>query len=512
MIARAKEQGVHLTTRQFFQEPTIAGQAEVAGQAQVVEAEQGLVSGPVPLTPIQYRFFETQKVEVDHWNQAMLFELHQPIQIDVLRKAVGQVMLHHDALRMQFIASSDGWQQVCLEAVNEFSVVCFDLSQTEDDYLPESIERVAGGLQASLDLAAGKVFRAALIDCGAERPDRLLLVAHHLVVDSVSWRILLEDLLRVVEQIEQGLPVSLPKKTTSYREWAQHLLELAQEEDLAGLELWPLATFEDSAPMPVDWANGSNLEADERVMPVILDKEDTQLLLQEVPQVYGTEINDVLLTALVRVYRRWTGAVSLWVDMEGHGRQFTFEDVDLTRTVGWFTAIYPVPLDLSGLPDIGEELKQVKETLRRYSPHGNQYGLLRYLAPKSEEVRHLREMIQPEISFNYLGQFDQALQMTERIALAKESSGAERSPNAKRPNLLSINGGVIKGCLKLDWAYSAAIHRPETIEFVANTYLEELRAVLAHCQDPTAGGYTPSDFPDMELDQDELDALLEELG
>jgi amino acid adenylation domain-containing protein/non-ribosomal peptide synthase protein (TIGR01720 family) len=512
VIARAKEQGVDLTTRQFFQEPTIAGQAEVAGQAQVVEAEQGLVIGQVPLTPIQHLFFETQKVEVDHWNQAMLFELRKPIEMDVLREAVRQVMLHHDALRMQFTDEPEGWQQVCLEEVNEFSVAYFDLSQTAEPYLSESIERAAAGLQASLDLAAGKVFRAVIIDCGVECPDRLLLVAHHLVVDSVSWRILLEDLLRVVEQIEQGKPASLPNKTTSYRAWAQHLAALAQKEALPGLDLWHQSALENIVPLPVDWVNGSNLEADEHELTVMLDEEATHSLLQEVPQVYGTEINDVLLTALARAYRCWTGAASLWVDMEGHGRQSTFEEVDLTRTVGWFTAIYPVALDLNGLPNIGEELKQVKETLRRYSPHGYQYGLLRYLAPQSEDVQQLQEMPQPEISFNYLGQFDQALQMTERIALAKESSGAERSPKAKRPNLLSINGGVINGCLKLDWAYSAAIHRSETIEFVANAYLEELRAVLAHCQDPTAGGYTPSDFPDMALDQDELDALLEELG
>jgi amino acid adenylation domain-containing protein/non-ribosomal peptide synthase protein (TIGR01720 family) len=512
VIARAKEQGVHLTTRQFFQEPTIAGQAEVAGQGQVVEAEQGLVSGPVPLTPIQQRFFETPQVDVDHWNQSMIFELRKAISMDVLREAVEKMMLHHDALRMQFVNASEGWQQLNLENVHEAAVLSIDLSQKSEQDLPEAIEQAAGEVQASLNLAAGKVFRAALIDCGAERPNRLLLVGHHLVVDSVSWRILLEDLLRLVAQFEEGLPVSLPKKTTSYRAWAQRLLELAQEEDLPGEELWPQAAFANRSALPVDWADGSNLEADERVMTVLLDEVDTQFLLQEVPQVYGTEVNDVLLTALVRAYRQWTGTASLWVDMEGHGRQSTFDDVDLTRTVGWFTTIYPVALDLTGLDDIGEELKQIKETLRRYSTHGYQYGVLRYLMTHRKDVQHLRELIAPEISFNYLGQFDQALQKTERIDLAKESSGADRSPKAKRPNLLSINGGVIKGCLKLDWAYSTAIHRPETIEFVANTYLEELRAVLAHCQDPTAGGYTPSDFPDMELDQEELDALLEELG
>jgi len=168
-------------------------------------------------------------------------------------------------------------------------------------------------------------------------------------------------------------------------------------------------------------------------------------------------------------------------------------------------------LDVVGLVDIGEELKLVKETLRKYSPHGYQYGLMRYLASQREDVQHLREMPQPAIGFNYLGQFDQSLQMTERIALAKESSGVDRSLEAMRSNLLSINGGVVGGYLKLDWSYSSAIHRQETIEYVANIYLEELYAVLVHCKNPTAGGYTPSDFPDMELDQDELDALLEEL-
>jgi non-ribosomal peptide synthase protein (TIGR01720 family) len=245
---------------------------------------------------------------------------------------------------------------------------------------------------------------------------------------------------------------------------------------------------------------------------VALDEEETRALLQDVPAAYGTEINDVLLTALAQSLERWTGAPELLVDLEGHGREDLFDDVDLSRTVGWFTTIYPVRLDLRALYGPGEALKAVKEQLRRIPRRGIGYGLLRYLSTGEAVQTRLGALPRPEISFNYLGQFDAMMAESSAFGPAAESTGPAHSPRGRRTHILSINGGIAGGRLRMEWGYSASLHRQETVERMAQEFVAALRALIAHCQSPDAGGYTPSDFPDADLSQDDIDALMAEIG
>jgi non-ribosomal peptide synthase protein (TIGR01720 family) len=233
--------------------------------------------------------------------------------------------------------------------------------------------------------------------------------------------------------------------------------------------------------------------------------------LQEAPEAYHTRINDLLLTALGQVLAEWTGKRTLLVDLEGHGREDIFDDVDLSRTVGWFTAIYPALLRLEKSRDPGEVLKSVKERLRTIPRRGLGYGLLRYLSGDEEIVEALRRLPQAEVSFNYLGQLDQALPADSLLAPARESGGPVHSPRGRRKHLLVVRGSVARGQLHLVWTYSEDIHRHATIERLAQSYIEALRALIAHCQSPEAGGYTPSDFPLAKLDQVELDQALGEI-
>jgi non-ribosomal peptide synthase protein (TIGR01720 family) len=324
----------------------------------------------------------------------------------------------------------------------------------------------------------------------------------------------LEDLQMAYQQLVGSEMISLSPKTTSFKRWAERLVEYAQS--AAVMEeraYWLTEARTKIAPLPVDYPEGraANAEASSRSVSVSLDVEETEALLHEVPEAYYTQINDVLLTALAQAFAEWTGRRALLLDLEGHGREAIFEDVDLSRTVGWFTSIFPVLLELGKTSDPGESLKSVKEQLRAIPNRGLGYGLLRYLSGDKEITAALQRLPQAEVSFNYLGQLDQALPADSPFRPARESGGQVHSLRGSRKHLLDVRGSIAGGQLHLVWTYSEKAHRRSTIEHLARSFVEALRSLIAHCQAPEAGGYTPSDFPLAQLDQEALDAAFEEV-
>ena len=276
------------------------------------------------------------------------------------------------------------------------------------------------------------------------------------------------------------------------------------------LDYWLALSRFDALPLPVDYpdmASSRGTVAQAATLSCSLSQEETRALLQEVPAVYHTQINDLLLTALVLTFAQWTGHESLLVDLEGHGREELFADdeIDLSRTVGWFTSIFPVRLDLRDIKaqELGPAIQSIKEQLRQIPRRGIGYGILRYL---SQDAR-LEKMPQAEVSFNYLGQATPPPTEALILGIAKESSGPPHSPQATRSHLLEINGIVAEGQLRLEWTYSQSIHQRATIQRLATGFIDALSALIAHCQSPEAGGYTPSDFPLAQLEQATVDRL-----
>jgi non-ribosomal peptide synthase protein (TIGR01720 family) len=511
IIAKANKVGLRLTPQQIFQHQTIAELAAISGTSQTIHAEQGTVSGGVHLTPIQRWFFELDVAEPHHWNQALLLEVNSPLDAAHLERAVAHLLQHHDAFRMRFTRDGESWRQVNAAAEATVPLSRVNLSTSPDSELRHAIEEAAGKAQSSLNLAEGPLVRVVYFELGSHRAGRLLIVAHHLVVDAISWRIILEDLNTAYEQSSRGEAIALPGKTTSFKTYAECLLKYAQTEAIWGeLDYWLAAGKQKAEPLPRDFAvtDEANTESTARTLRVGFGAEETRSLLQEVPRVYRTQINDVLLTALVRAFSRWTGHNSLPVDLEGHGRDAMVEDVDITRTVGWFTTLYPVLLSVEENDGHGEALKRVKEQLRAVPNQGLGYGLLRYLYRDERVTEELRRIPRAEISFLYLGQLDQAIAANSRFAPARESRGVTASPRAKRSHLLSVSSFVTGGQLQLDWTYSESLHATATVERLAESYLQTLRELVDHCLNTMTGGYTPSDFPDAELSQEELDRLL----
>ncbi len=491
VIARLQEAGLSLRAEQIFQKPTIAELAPLVTGARNSE-EQGVVTGVVPLTPIQRWFFETCEQQAHHFNQAVMLEVTEGVEGAALEKAIQKLLEHHDALRLRFSPAGNGWKQESAGAGSPFELKQVDVSGLAHAEQAAVISQVAEEIQQSLELAEGQLLRAALFHRGQGRTGRLLLVIHHLGVDGVSWRTLLEDLEKAYRQLKNGDEAALGAKTTSFKTWAERLEPYARTQAVEEqLPYWEMQGKEHLGRLPVDKEGTSNTVASEDHVTVRLEEEETRALLQEVPGAYQARSDEVLLAALAAAMERWTGQGRLRVDLEGHGREELFEDVDLSRTVGWFTALYPVVLDLAGAETPEDRLQAVSAHLKRVPMKGLGYGLLRY-SGRDEVVKRLKELPPAEVVFNYLGQFDASASKPPLFRPTKEETGPARSRQGLRSHLLEVNGLVFNWQLELTWSFSKNLHERATIERLAQDFMSELRSFIRRRKVATGNGHTPA--------------------
>ena len=515
--ARAAKAGFRLTPQQLFEHQTIAKLAEVVSTTQVVQAEQGLVIGLVPLTPAQHQFFELNQPELHYWNQAVLLEVLQSLNLALLEQTLEQLLIHHDALRLRFTHSESGWQQVNTSPQEVVPFTQIDLSALSSKAQKSAMEVAAAEIQASLNLSEGPIVRFALFELGTNKSSRLLIVIHHLGVDPGSWRILLEDLQTAYQQLSQGQVINLPQKTSSFKQWSIRLEEYARSEKLhKEQKRWLNERHKQVSRLPVDYPSGVNTVASEdQIVSVAFSEKETQALLQEVPRVYRTNTQEVLLTALVQAFRQWTSVNLLLINLDENGREVStsgINNVDISRTVGWITTTYPLLLDLERADNPGDALKVVKEQLRNISNKGIDYGVLRYLSHDTVLTEKIRSLPQAEVMFLYLGQIGKSLPQNSLFKWTEESPGPTTSPQAIRPYLLQITASVTEGQLQLNLNYSKNIHKRNTIEKLSNNFAKALKSLITHCQSPEAGEYTPSDFSAANINQENLSRLLAQVG
>ncbi|HET8708584.1 MAG TPA: condensation domain-containing protein, partial [Pseudomonadales bacterium] len=344
IIARAKRAGLHLSAKDIFENQTVAELALVASDAGVqILAEQGEVKGDVLLTPIQHWFFNLQLASPQHYNQSVLLKVTDWLQPDIINNALNDLIEQHDALRLSYTHSDSAWKQTHLSASAKLRVQQMDLTHVPDAQLEPTLREQVNEIQAGFRLSEPPLVRAVFIRLGGNRGNRLLLVLHHLVVDGVSWRILLEDLLTLLNAQRENKTARLGNKTTSYQQWAKALHDYAQSEKVSReFPYWQAVCEKPFAALPVLHADGENSVRRQFSVVEHLSEEETTLLLRDAGRAYRTEINDLLLTALARVVARWTNQPNVLVEMEGHGREEITENIDISRTVGWFTTIYPV--------------------------------------------------------------------------------------------------------------------------------------------------------------------------
>ncbi len=533
VVVRARRLGIELTPRQIFQHPTIVELAAVAGSMPHAAAEQGLVVGPVPLTPVQSYFWAAASPAPQHDNLALLLEVAAAPPAARLAAALAALTHHHDALRLRFRRGADGaWEQRSVPPGEAPPLTVVDLGRlaaAAAAAAPDAaVQAAVAAAQASLDLERGPVQRMVLFERGGGQPALLLWAIHHLVVDAVSWRILLEDLAALCAADLTGdrsaapaapvaalaaLAAVLPPKTSSFRSWAERLATHAGSLELAAeLRYWRNLERAALVALPRDRgaaaAADAGTVADERLHTLSLSPADTEALLLEVPRTTGAQIHESLLAALALACRDWSGADVLLVDVEGHGREEIFPELDLTRTVGWFTSVAPVLLDLgqaAGPMSVSSAVAAVKGELRALPAGGVGWGILRFLSPAAAELAALPAA---EVSFNYLGRLDQALPPGSPFQPAPWPAADERSPLAPRRHLLAVTGAVSEGCLHVTCGYSARHHREETIAALLEGCAAHLRDLAARDSTAREAAYTPADFPLAGLDQAQLDRLL----
>ncbi|TCW58282.1 non-ribosomal peptide synthase protein (TIGR01720 family)/amino acid adenylation domain-containing protein [Bacillus thuringiensis] len=505
IISQASQVGLKLTPKQMFECPTIAELAQVAIETQGVQAEQGIVVGDVSLTPIQCWFFEQEHPHLEHWNQSMLLRVKERLDVKLLEGAILNLLKHHDALRFRYKQLPNGTWRQRNEGTDELSVLhVVKRNQVNEKEWNTIIQEEMNINQASFNLVTGPLMRVVYFEDNLTGNDRIFWVIHHLVVDGVSWRILLEDLQTVYNQMKHGQEVRLPAKSTSFKDWSERLQTYSDSGISKEVQdYWNEQVEKETMKIPMDYPIQETTEESIDQVTGTLGIEETYELLHEVPVTYKTRIDEVLLTALGQAIVDCTNQQTVSIHLEGHGREEVIEGIDLSRTVGWFTSIYPVHLNFQGTQTPIEGLKAVKEQLRRIPNRGVDYGILRYLNKALLPFYQQK----PSISFNYLGQFDQVF---SRESLFMQETGftfLDHDPDSKPSHLIDVIGMVKDEKLHFVWMYSREQFSKLKIQLIADGMLRHLRQLIN--KPTTESAFTVSDFADAEdLTEESLSKVL----
>ncbi|MCM3267859.1 non-ribosomal peptide synthetase [Paenibacillus elgii] len=470
-----------------------------------VQISQDAVEGPIADTPIVRWFFDRDFASSDHWNLAVMLHAESALDEVALKRTLEKLAEHHDVLRS--VARDEGGCKLLYNrGPAEQSPIGFEVVALDGgDSMEPTVLEHANRLQGSIDLANGPLMKSALFR--TPQGDHLLLVAHHLVMDWVSWRIVLEDLEAAYEQaLTHESDIVMPPKTHSFQAWAEAVQQYARGgEVLREADYWASVESTPCVPVPRDFEVTGNLTKDEAQAMFTLPPEDTERLLKQVHRAYNTEINDILLTALGLTLKEWLNTNRIVIQLEGHGREDVVKAMNITRTVGWFTSQFPVALPMEHTDDLGYQIKSVKEHLRQLPNHGIGYGLLKYTTLR-ESVPGLTFTQQPDICFNYLGQIDTDLRK-RWFGPSPWPVGRLTSPEAERTASLFITGYVQDRRLHVTIDYNRTHHRHDTIAALLDKLRDRLLDLICHCGEQTAAEATPSDLGYNRLTLQELDQL-----
>ncbi|MBA2288158.1 MAG: amino acid adenylation domain-containing protein [Ktedonobacteraceae bacterium] len=527
IVARARQAGLLFTPRQLFQHQTIRELAAILeGDASLTrDHERG--QGLLPLLPWQARFFEQQCATPQHWDQTVcLLEIVATRLVpELLQETFAHLVERQAALRLRFTHRTQEWKQsLASEETQAASLVRFlDLSALSRDEQTRAISEAMARLQTSVHVETGPLLGALHVNYGSSRPEMLLIVVHRLAIDHTSCHILVEELGNIYAQCERGITVQQPSTAVAFKRWCERLHSLANSPELAQeASTWLALGSQDVLLLPLDVDLEPQAQTDSALCRVqrSLGIEETRELLEEVPGAYHTQTHEVLLTALLLACAPWIGQHRLLVMLEEPRCEELFSDIDISHVIGCFTGSFPALLDLERLApstlshiDLGQVLKAVKEQVRRFPRSGIGYDALRYVRSDPATRSDLAALAQPQVSFQYLGAFDSTRNVSgsNRFRLSQVDFSPSLGAQEARQQLLDIYGLIANDQLCIHWLFNAHLHRRQTIELLAERFLERLRALIAHCRTPGTGDYTASDFPESGLNQAMLNKALGKL-
>jgi amino acid adenylation domain-containing protein/non-ribosomal peptide synthase protein (TIGR01720 family) len=488
LAGEARRAGVPISSADILDQQTIVELAAAVGDRAVAPEPVAGSRGPdgeIPLTPIQH-WFTRLDLNHNHFNQAVRLAWSPSPDAGMLRDALLAVVAHHDALRLRLTRDGGTWKQYLVPADDTDPLRVVDLSRTDDGAVEPTIVALLNEAHAALDLHTGPLLRSVLVRSRSGL-DELLITIHHLAVDTVSWEVILADLTQAYDQLEAGSLPRLPAATMPVQEWAQRLVEHAAGDRCAAqLPYWAECARAAAAGFRFDDVEPDNTVANAASVSSTLDREVTTRLLRRMHTVHGTQINEVLLTALALTLRGWTGASIHQIDMEGHGRETLGPTVDVSRTVGWFTAVYPVVLQLPGTAEPGACLAAIRGQLRRVPDKGAGYGIARYLGRPDGPT--LAPFEPSQLSFNYHGQLVERGDYPRQL---RAELGHEIDPLARRPYLFEVTASVDAGSFRVTWIYPQRSYQRDIVQGLADDFIRQLECLVSQGVDGPAGQPVP---------------------
>jgi amino acid adenylation domain-containing protein/non-ribosomal peptide synthase protein (TIGR01720 family) len=475
VVTKANKASLGITTKQVFQHRTVAELATVAGTTEIL-AEQGEVTGPLPWMPAQLQFLAQNHPNADFHTLGMLFEPKGgDLQIPLFEQAMAHVMRHHDHLRTRVIGEGRDVQLTIDPPGAPINMLRIDLSGIPEELQVKVMSAAIRQVVISCNMREGNLVRTVLFNFEPGKVRVLHITAHYMPADINSWPIFLDDLDAAYRELEAGEAIAVPRKSTSARQWAERMADRAKPGGMPQQELdyWLAQAPLNPPRFPLDHEKGPNDWISARVEPGELDVEETQTLLQQVPRFLGVQIDAVLVTAVLTAFEGWTGSRSLPIYMLGHGREALYDDMDLSRTVGWFNTIYPVLLDMGPDPDLIASARELNRQLRRV-PHGGMgFGILRYLSSDPDVVDHMNKALAPQVFFNYFGP-DNAKELV-RLNKVQVFGGFHQDRSAKRLCPLTVGIPIVEDRMLVKWEYNLNLHETETIKPLAQRTIEVLR-------------------------------------
>ncbi|QWR77841.1 amino acid adenylation domain-containing protein [Candidatus Magnetomonas plexicatena] len=507
LASKLASDGLNIGISQIYQHPTVFELAPFAVRKSCRIKDENLTGRVVPLTPVQSWFFETLVNTTYHFNQSVMLRCDERLDSGIMQKVLTEITKHHDTLRMSF-RRINGKVIQQYEDVRDFPLVVKDFRAIAGAM--SDISAHTESLSASFLLENAPLIKAAIYkldDC-----DMLFITAHHLVVDMVSWRILLEDISSAYGEAIKGEVYKFPQKTDSFKSWAEFLASYAQSAELLNeIPYWSHLDDTGLRELPADFKNLKNAAyCDIKRTNFSLNEAYTDMLLTQSGAAYNTDVPDLLLTALLRALKLWCGIELAAIDMEWHGRGWITEDIDLSRTVGWFTALYPVIVILPQTENSVAHIKHVKETLRKTPQKGMGYGIIKYMTPHDLKKSLAFNLKPRKICFNYLGQFEE---QSSNSLFRVESSFKAADVSADTVCLydMDVNSYISDGKLAVTISMDGSRFKHKTVEYVRDCYEKSLKELIEHCAGVKVSELTPDDIDYDGLSIEELDNVLDNL-
>ncbi len=507
IVSRLSEVNMKVTVRQIFENPAISALAAFVTESSNNKKVNDPVTGRAPLSPIQSWFFETQLFEQNHYTQAVLLTVRGETEETALKEVLQKLQEHHDMLRARFFFDSG---EIIQEIMGTDLTVDFDVLDFRGKDNPEvEILKHSATLPGLLNIKHGPLMKSVLFR--SDKKDFLVIVIHHLVIDGVSWRILIEDLNSAYNQYMKGNPLILPFKGESFKSLSEILADYANRDELLDEKsYWNYIDTVKVKPLPVDFESKTNFHGDFDTLTAILSEKETTDLLKNTNSAYHTETRDILMTALARTLKAWTGENVTLIDLEGHGRENMFSDRDVSGTVGWFTSVYPVLLLLPVSEDEGQQINYIRDSLKRIPNNGAGYGILRYLT-SSENKRDISLNRNPVLGFNYLGEF-QSMPGDRTFEYAGKAVPNTIGHRIINSHYIDIDIIIVKGRLEIHVHYNTTLYKMETMERFPDMYRKELTVLIKHCIGKINGTFILPELTYKSLGADRLSALLEREG